>query len=137
MCMHQVPLTMSNKAGGRRPHTFPRHIQMEPTLHLSPYVRGDMRISVETSTSKTITVDIEASDAIYTVEARRWTTVALLEHIRKEAKLHCCSARAATRKRSCRCRQPEDGYTLSDHNIRKESMCHVELRLCGDTPTFV
>ena len=47
------------------------NIQKESTLHLVLRLRGGMQIFVKTLTGKTITLDVEASDTIDNVKAKK------------------------------------------------------------------
>ncbi|KAL9442128.1 hypothetical protein AB3S75_020610 [Citrus x aurantiifolia] len=46
------------------------NIQKESTLHLVARLRGGMQIFVKTSTGKTITLEVESSDAIDNVKTK-------------------------------------------------------------------
>ena len=48
------------------------NIQKESTLHLVLRLRGGMQIFVKTLTGKTITLDVEASDTIDNVKAKKY-----------------------------------------------------------------
>jgi ubiquitin C len=106
------------------------NIQKESTLHLVLCLRGGMQLIIKYARGSPITLEVESSTAIDAVKAK-------ISGILDKEGIHARELRLYFAHDEWEERKIEDGRTLADYNIQKDSTLHLKLCLHGGMQVFV